>query len=59
MDVIKRINELREEYKNKFGEQMPMFLVRHLDDEEIIKLMEDCIKNNKPYDPPLDKDSLY
>ena len=37
------------EYAEKFGENFPYFLVKHLDDEEIIKEIDECLANNTIY----------
>lgn len=42
------LEKLLEEYKEKFGDAFPMFVVRNLDDGEIIKLVQKCIEANKP-----------
>ena len=41
-------NYLRD-YEEKFGEQFPLMLCRGCDDDEIIEIILQCIKDNKPY----------
>lgn len=42
------LEKLLAEYKEKFGEPFPMFVVRYLDDEEISKSIQECIDKGEP-----------
>jgi hypothetical protein len=42
----KKLNE----YADKFGENFPLFFVGHMDEAEIIKLIDKAIKEDKPYE---------
>lgn len=53
------MEKILDEYRNKFGEQFPMFLARHLSDKELIQLVKDCIESGKPYEPELDENCDY
>lgn len=46
-------------YREKFNEQFPMMLCRHMTEAEIIKTIEKCIKEGTPYEPELDAESNY
>ncbi|URN40897.1 hypothetical protein [Peptoniphilus genitalis] len=47
------------EYSEKFKENFPIFIVRDLNEEEIVKLVKDAIENNKPYEPEIEEGALY
>ena len=53
------MEQLLNEYKQKFGEQLPLMLLRNATDEEVISIIKSCLENGKPYEPDLDKDSNY
>ena len=42
--------KLLTEYADKFDENFPLFQVRHLDEDEIIKLIEAALENDEPYE---------
>lgn len=46
-------------YAEKFNEQFPMMLCRHMTESEIIETIEKCIKEGTPYEPELDEKSNY
>ena len=37
------------EYEEKFGEQFPIMLCRGCDDDEIMKIIDECLSKNEPY----------
>ena len=39
-----------EKYKEKFGECFPLMLTRGMSDENVKEAIEECLKNNKPYE---------
>ena len=53
------MNELIKQYTERFNDNFPLFLTRHLDDEEREALIRQCLESNKPYDPDLDDDADY
>lgn len=36
-------------YEEKFGEQFPLMLCRGCDDDEIMEIIDQCIRDNTPY----------
>lgn len=50
---------LLDQYRNRFKENFPLMLCRHMDDEEIIELLQKHIESGKPYAPELDPDANY
>ena len=53
--IEKKLNE----YAELFGENFPIFIVRNLEESEIIKIIDECIKNNKPYEIKDENDKYY
>lgn len=54
------MDEKLNQYAEHFGENFPIFIVNNLTDDELIGIIDDCIKNNKPYDVgKLDDDIKY
>lgn len=53
------MNKKLDEYREKFDEQFPLMLVRGMTDDEIIKIIDECLESGKPYEPKLDPDVLY
>lgn len=37
------------QYADHFGENFPIFIARNLSEEELIRIIDDCIANDKPY----------
>lgn len=49
-----------EKYAEQFAENFPLFMVRNLNEDEIIKIIDDCIESGKPYEPKDDdNDVIY
>lgn len=48
-----------DKYRETFGEQFPLMLCRHLDENEIIETIKNCIDSGEAYDPDLDDDANY
>ena len=44
------MDKLLMDYRYKFGENFPIMMMMSETEENIIKIIEECIKNNKPYD---------
>ena len=53
------MDDLLIEYADKFGENFPLFIVRNLNDEEIINLIKTAIEKNEPYKVETDEDVDY
>ncbi|MBR5584079.1 MAG: hypothetical protein IKW21_06085 [Lachnospiraceae bacterium] len=53
--MIEKLNE----YAEYFGENFPIFIARDLDEGELIRTIDDCIKNNKPYEVETEDDAFY
>lgn len=47
------------EYAKKFGENFPIFMVRGMSEDKVVKTIDECIKNNKPYEVETDDDVSY
>lgn len=43
------IQKLLDEYMAMFNENFPTFIVEEMEEKEIIKILEKCIKDKKPY----------
>lgn len=48
-----------QEYKDKFGEQFPLMMVRGMDDKDVVKLINDCLESEKPYEPDFNEGDVY
>lgn len=46
------IREKLFEYGDRFDENFPMFLFRSTPEEEVIRIIDKCIENGKPYEEP-------
>jgi len=44
------LDEKLYEYADTFGENFPIFYYRHKSEEDIIDMIDDCLKSNKPID---------
>jgi hypothetical protein len=53
------MNEKLDQYREKFGEQFPLMLVRGFDEGRIIKMIDQCIRDGTPYTPKLDPKADY
>ena len=52
------IQKLLEDYVDMFNQNFPTFTVADMEEEEIAKLIEQCLKDKKPY-TAYDKDVVY
>lgn len=46
-------------YRKTFKENFPCFLCMGLPDEEMIAIIEKCLKENKPYRPKIHPEAMY
>jgi hypothetical protein len=53
------MEEKLNQYAEHFGENFPIFIARGLEEDEIIKIIDECIENDKPYEVESDNDSDY
>ena len=53
------MEEKLNQYAEHFGENFPIFIVRHLDENEVVKIIDECISNNKPYEVDSQDDVFY
>ena len=38
-----------DKYKEKFDDQFPLYAVQDMEDDEIMAIIEKCLKENRPY----------
>jgi hypothetical protein len=53
------MEEKLNQYAEHFGENFPIFIARRLDEDELVKIIDDCIAKNKPYEIETDENSSY
>ena len=53
------MEEKLNQYAKHFGENFPIFIARNLTEKEIIKIIDKCINENKPYEVTTDDDCDY
>lgn len=53
------MEEKLNQYADHFGENFPIFIARRLDENELIKVIDECIKNDEPYKIETDENSFY
>jgi hypothetical protein len=46
-------------YADHFKDNFPIMAVRHMDEDEMIKMIEKAIKENKPYEADYDDEGVY
>lgn len=52
--------ELIEQYAEKFNENLPLFALMGMDDEEVEAIIQECLDKGTPYRPPdLGEKDLY
>lgn len=54
-----KLKELCIVYSKKFNEPFPIFMVMGMSEDNIIKILEDSIKNGVPYEPEMIDGVLY
>lgn len=50
------MDKLLDKYKEKFGECFPLMLTMGMSEEQIKDAINECLKNNKPYEVDADSD---
>lgn len=53
------MDKLLDQYREKFGEQFPLMLVMGMSEDDIIKIIEECLEKGVPYDPELEEGADY
>lgn len=53
------MNDKLEQYKAMFNDQFPLMCCMDMSDEDIIAIIDDCLANEKPYQPYLGNDYVY
>ena len=53
------LDELMHKYRETFNDQFPLMIVRNTSEQEIINMIEDCIKTGLPFEPEMDEDVDY
>ena len=53
------MDEKLNQYADHFGENFPIFVARRLGEDELVRIIDDCIKNNKPYEVETQDDAFY
>lgn len=48
--MIKLLDELLSKYAEQFGDNFPIFVVRDKDENEIVKIIQNCLDENMPYE---------
>ena len=52
-------DKMLDEYQERFEENSPVMLCRHMEEDEIIEIIQNCLDDDEPYDPELDPDANY
>lgn len=52
------MEELMDQYREKFDDQFPLMLVQGMSDDEIADIIRKCLLAGKPYDPGLPEHCL-
>lgn len=50
------MDELLDKYKEKFRECFPLMLTMGMSEVQICEIIEECLRNNKPYEVDADSD---
>ena len=56
---MSKFKKLLLEYSEKFNEGFPIFLVMGMNENSIIKILEDSITNNRKYEPEMIEGVIY
>lgn len=48
------LDELMHKYRETFNDQFPLMIVRNTSEQEIISMIEDCIRTGLPFEPGMD-----
>lgn len=57
--MLEEMSKILLEYSEKFNDNFPVFIVRNLGKDEIIRLAKEAIENNKPYEPEIEEGAIY
>ena len=57
--MLIKIEEMLLKYADTFEENFPTFSVMGMSEKEIIKRIEESLKNGIPFEPEIDEDVLY
>ena len=52
-------DKMLDKYQERFEENFPLMLCRHMEEDEIIEIIQKCLDDDEPYDPELDPDANY
>lgn len=53
------MEKLLEEYVDKFNENFPIFLLKGIDEDEIMEMIKKCIDEDKPCEIEVDENDDY
>lgn len=53
------MDELLLAYADKFNQNFPLFMLRGIPEDEIIRLIKKAIEDDKPYKPEMQTGALY
>lgn len=53
MENVFKLDKLIDKYMDTFEMNFPRTMVKHLDTDEIIKIVENCLETNTPYEPEI------
>lgn len=53
------MEELLNEYRERFDESFPIMLFRGTPEDELIQMIQKCLSNGKPLEPDLDAEADY
>jgi hypothetical protein len=54
----KQLSKLAEDYFNRFNDTFPFYELQHIKTEELIKIIENALKTNKPFKLNIPEDAL-
>ena len=53
------LEELLNEYRDRFGENFPVMLFRGTPEGDLIQMIQKCLSDDKPFEPDLDDMADY
>lgn len=53
------MEKLLDAYEMQFGECFPLMLCRSMSEDAICDIIQQCLDNDKPYEPDLDSSADY
>ena len=51
------LREKRDEYWECFGHSFPMLLCMSMEDDDIVRIIQKCLDDGKPYEPDITPDA--